>query len=126
MFLLQRSFATLAILLALSGGGAIAQPTLPRDRAPGVPGAIRALVDRLYSPDPKERAEAACQLGRRHAEAASAIPILLSMLGDAVTVSALECDMTPWLRRTLPTSADARQWMETSPAKEAELGREWR
>jgi HEAT repeat protein len=119
MWSYQRSVVLLAILLALSSVSATAQPALPRDKAPAVTSGIRSLVDRLYSPDPTERAEAACQLGRRHAEAASAIPILLSMLGDAVTVSALECDMTPWLRRTLPTSADARKWMETSPAKEA-------
>jgi HEAT repeat protein len=98
---------------------AAAQPTLPRDRAPAVPGAIRSLVDRLYSPDPKVRAEAACELGRRHTEAASAIPILLSMLSDDVTVPAIECEMSPWLRRTLPVSPDAQKWMETSPAKEA-------
>jgi HEAT repeat protein len=86
---------------------------------PAVPGAIRPFVDRLYSADPKERAEAACQIGRRHAEAASAIPILLSMLSDDVRVPALECEMSPWLRRTMPTNPDARKWMETSPAKEA-------
>ena len=84
-----------------------------------MPGAIRSLVDRLYSADPKERAEAACQLGRRHADAASAIPILLSMLSDDVTVPAIECEMGPWFRRTMPASPDARKWMETSPAKEA-------
>jgi HEAT repeat protein len=109
----------LAILLTVLGVGAAAQPTLPRDRAPVIPGAIRSFVDRLYSDNPKERAEAACQLGRRHAEAVSAIPILLSMLSDDVTVSALECEMSAWLRRTIPISPDARKWMETSPAKEA-------
>ena len=120
MPLLQRSSAlALAILLTPMGAGASAQPTLPRDRAPVVPGAIRPFVDRLYSADPKERAEAACQIGRRHAEAASAIPILLSMLSDDVRVPALECEMSPWLRRTMPTNPDARKWMETSPAKEA-------
>ena len=83
------SVLVLAILLTLEVG-ATAQPTVPRDRAPVVPSAIRSFVDRLYSPDPKERAEAACQIGRRHAEAASAIPILLSMLSDDVPVPALE------------------------------------
>ncbi len=112
------SLLVLAMLVTLEAG-ATAQPTVPRDRAPVVPGAIRSFVDRLYSPDPKERAEAACQIGRRHAEAASAIPILLSMLSDDVPVPALECEMSPWLRRTLPSSPDARKWMETSPAKEA-------
>lgn len=96
-----------------------AQPKLPRDQVPQVPRSIREFVDRLYSADPRERAEAACQIGRRHAEAAAAIPALLSMLSDDVTVPAIECEMRPWLRRTLPVSADARKWMETSPAAEA-------
>jgi HEAT repeat protein len=107
------------MLLTLLAAVAAAQPTLPRERAPLVPAAIRTFVDRLYSPDPGERAEAACQIGRRHAEAASAIPILLSMLGDDVVVPALECEMSPWLRRTTAASADARKWAQTSPAQEA-------
>jgi HEAT repeat protein len=115
----QCSSIAFAILFTLFGGGATAQPTLARDQAPAVPQAFRSLVDRLYSPDPKDRAEAACQIGRRHAEAVSVIPILLSMLSDDVTVPAVECGMSPWLRRTLATSPDARKWMETSPAKEA-------
>jgi HEAT repeat protein len=109
----------LAILLTFFAVGAAGQPTLPRVQAPAIPGAIRAFVERLYSADPRERAEAACQLGRRHADAASAIPILLSILSDDVTVPALECEMSPWLRRTIPTRPEARKWMETSPAKEA-------
>jgi HEAT repeat protein len=106
-------------LLTLGGTPATAQPTLPRHQAPVVASAIRAFVDRLYSPDPRERAEAACQIGRRSKDAASAIPILLSMLADDVPVPAVECEMSPWLRRALATSADARKWSETSPAKEA-------
>ena len=113
----QRLFSIpLALLLTAS---ASAQPTIPSDQLRGVPNAIRSLVDRLYSADPRERAEAACQLGRREAEAAAAIPVLLSMLSDDVIVPALECEMSPWLRRTIAASSDARKWMETSPAKEA-------
>ena len=108
-----------AIFLTFSAVGATAQPTLPRDRVPAVPGGLRSLVDRLYSPDPKERAEAACQLGRRDAEAAPAIPVLLSMLADDVVVPAIDCEMSPWMRRNLPITAEAQKWMQTSPAKEA-------
>jgi HEAT repeat protein len=115
---IRRPFSTFA-LLVLCGVSGIAQPTLPRSQAPEVSGSIRALVDQLYSADPKTRAEAACQLGRRHAEAASAIPILLSMLSDDVTVSALECELSSWLRRNVPVSPESRKWMETSPAQEA-------
>lgn len=115
----QPPLVTFAILSTLLGAGATGQPTVPRDQASAVSGAIRSFVDRLYSPDPRERAEAACQIGRRHAEATSAIPILLSMLGDDVPVPALECEMSPWLRRTLANSPDAQKWAQTSPAKEA-------
>jgi HEAT repeat protein len=112
-------FLGFLVLLTLSAVDAAAQPTLPRHQAPAVPDAIRGFVDRLYSPDPRERAEAACQIGHQHAKAASAIPILLSMLSDDVSVSAIECTMSPWLGRSLATTADARKWSETSPAKEA-------
>ena len=50
--------ASLAIALVLPAVMATAQPALPRDRA-AVSSNLQALVDRLYSADPKERAEAA-------------------------------------------------------------------
>ena len=89
---LRSASLSLVILATLVVTSAIAQPTLPRDRGPAVPAALRSLVDRLYSPDAKERAEAACQLGRRHVDAAPAIPVLLTMLGDDVLVPAIECE----------------------------------
>src|SRR5688500_16567951 len=52
---LMRSLC-LAILI-LSAVAAEAQPTLPRDRVPTVPQALRGFVDRLYSADPAERAD---------------------------------------------------------------------
>ena len=106
-------------VLTLCAASADAQPTLGRDRAPAVPAGIRVYVDRLYSPEPRTRAEAACQLRRNHRDATPAIPILLSMLSDDVVVDALECHMSPWLRQQLRVSTDARQWSQTSPAKEA-------
>ena len=110
--------ASLAAALLLPAVIATAQPALPRDRA-AVSRNLQVLVDQLYSARPESAAEAACQIGRRHAEAASAIPVLLSMLNDEVTVPALECGMSPWLRRTLPVSPDAQKWSQTSPAREA-------
>jgi HEAT repeat protein len=116
----RRVAAILTILLTSLGGAASGQPTVPREQATAATsGGLRALVDRLYSPDPKARAEAACEIGRRGAGAAAAIPVLLSLLSDDVTVPALECEMSPWLRRTLITSPDAVKWAATSPAKEA-------
>jgi HEAT repeat protein len=92
---------------------------VPRDRLPAMTNSIRSLVDRLYSADPKARAEAACELGRRPTSAEPAIPVLLSMLGDDAIVPAIECEMSPWMRRQLPNNPDAQKWMQTSPAKEA-------
>jgi HEAT repeat protein len=96
-----------------------AQPTLARDRVGKMPESIRPFVDQLYSTDPRQRAEGACQLGERPIAAVVAIPIMVSMLGDDVPVPAIECEMSPWLRRQVQVSADARRWSETSPAKEA-------
>ena len=98
---------------------AAAQPTLARDRAPVVPNSIRPFVERLYSPDPRQRADAACEIGRRRHDAAAAIPILLTMLHDDVVVPAIDCQMSEWLRRQIKISPDAVKWSETSPAKEA-------
>lgn len=106
-------------VLTLSAVSAEAQPTLARDRAPSVPADIRPFVDRLYSADPSVRAEAACQLRKQHRNATAAIPILVTMLSDDVTVPAIECHMSQWLRQQLPINPDARKWSETSPAKEA-------
>ena len=108
-----------SVVLVTLASSAMAQPTLARDKTGKMPDSIRLFVDQLYSPDPRQRAEGACQLGKRPVAAIVAIPILLSMLGDDVTVPAIECDMSPWLRRELQASADARRWAETSPAKEA-------
>jgi HEAT repeat protein len=105
----------LTVLPHLAAG----QPTLVRDRAPAVPNSIRPFVDRLYSSDPRQRADAACEIGRRRQDAAAAIPILLTMLHDEVVVSAIDCNMSDWLRRQIGISADAVKWSETSPAKEA-------
>jgi HEAT repeat protein len=108
-----------ALALTLLPQLSAAQPTVARDRAPAVPNSIRPFVDRLYSPDPKQRADAACEIGRRRQDAATAIPILLTMLHDDVAVSAIDCNMSDWLRRQIGISADAVKWSETSPAKEA-------
>ena len=114
-----RSIICSPILCVGIAGSALAQPTLSRNQAGKMPDAIRPFVDQLYSANPRERAEGACQLGERPVAAIVAIPILISMLGDDIAVPAIECEMSPWLRRELARSADARRWAETSPAKEA-------
>jgi HEAT repeat protein len=104
--------ATLVIAAA-----AAAQPTLPRDRMPAVPQSLRAFVDRLYSASPADRADAACEIGRRHRDAAATVPILLTMLHDDVVVPGIECNMRDWQR--VAVTPETRKWMATSPAKEA-------
>lgn len=111
-----RLFAAVSLLTAAP---VWAQPTLPLNTAGKMPDAIRPFVDRLYAANPAERAEAACQLGKRAWQSTVAIPILLSMLHDDVVVEEIECNMSPWLRRELRVNAEARQWSRTSPAKEA-------
>lgn len=113
------STCILATALTFVTSAALAQPTLTRDRAPAVPRSIRGFVDRLYSADPRVRADAACQIGRHATEATAAIPILLSMLSDDVTVVGIDCEMSPWVRRHIATNPDVQRWSETSPAKEA-------
>lgn len=113
------SLRLLSLVLLLAAVPAWAQPTLPLDKAGKMPDAIRPFVKRLYSANPAERAEAACQLGKRAWQATVAIPILLTMLHDDVVVEGIECNMSPWLRRELRVNVEARQWSRTSPAKEA-------
>ena len=107
-----------AILFTLLGGGATAQPALPRDQAPAVQQVFRSFVDRLYSPDPKERAELpakwAAARGSRERNPDSVVDAERRRQRPGGGVR-----MSPWLRRRLATSPDARKWMETSPAKEA-------
>lgn len=106
-------------VLTLAATTAAAQPTLPRERAPRLPESIRRFVDHLYSPDAKLRADAACEIGRLRHDAASAIPILLTMLHDDVVVQGVDCDMREWLRNNRALTPDMLKWSETSPAKEA-------
>src|SRR5688500_4705062 len=87
------------VVLTLCATSAEAQPTLARDRAPAVPAEIRQFVDRLYAANASVRAEAACQLRKQHRDATAAISVLLSMLADDITVPAIECHMSEWLRR---------------------------
>jgi len=76
-------------------------------------------ADRLNAADASARAEAACELGRRRADSAPAVPALLAMLGDDIAVGPVECGMSPWLRRALQEKPDEWRKFETSPAREA-------
>lgn len=90
-----------------------------RGDASGLPAALRPLVERLSSADPADRAEAACELGRRHAEAVPAVKALTSLLGDDLRVGPVECGMSPWLRKLLEEKPTEWRQFETSPGREA-------
>jgi HEAT repeat protein len=58
-------------------------PTIPIGSIPGDAGAeVRAAIEKLYSPDYRTRSQAAADLGEMGAKAISAVPFLVSMLGD--------------------------------------------
>jgi len=81
--------------------------------------ALRPLVDRLTSADASARAEAACELGRKGAEAASAVNALAALLPDGLKVGPIECGMSPWLRKHLESRPEEWRRFETSPGREA-------
>ena len=60
-----------------------AAPLIPREKIPvNIPIGVRKEIERLYSSDPKERVDAARQLGIAGKLAEPAIPYLISMLED--------------------------------------------
>ncbi|MDP2913232.1 MAG: hypothetical protein Q8N91_04420 [Candidatus Omnitrophota bacterium] len=60
-----------------------AQPNIPRENIPKDASVeIRKEIEKLYSPDAIERAEAAIHLGWMGSKAAPAIPFLKAMLND--------------------------------------------
>lgn len=58
-------------------------PTIPKKNIPSnIPEEVREQIERLYSSDPVERADAAFQLGRMGKGAAPAVPFLIGVLKD--------------------------------------------
>ena len=63
-------------------------PTIPIASVPGeAPAEVRAAIDKLYSPDHVARSQAAVSLGEIGPKAGSAVPFLVSMLGDCGSAS---------------------------------------
>ncbi len=60
-----------------------------QQRADEPSAAVKAAIQKLSSPDPRERTEAACALGQAHAPAA--IPALIKILGDDAPVEQPVC-----------------------------------
>ncbi len=60
-----------------------AQPNIARENIPAhIPAPVRQQIERLYSPIPGERADAAIRLGQMGEPAVPAISFLVGMLGD--------------------------------------------
>jgi HEAT repeat protein len=77
-----------ALVALLAGIPAAGQPKLAKESIPpDLPPKIRLLVEQCFAPAPSARGDAAEKLGRLGAEAAPAIPFLVSMLGDDETYS---------------------------------------
>ncbi|MDT4897637.1 MAG: hypothetical protein QOH25_2714 [Acidobacteriota bacterium] len=68
----------------------------PATTTTDIDAALRQLIERLRSPKPAERADAALALGRMEAKAAAAIPALVELLGDGAPVARLEITSPPF------------------------------
>jgi HEAT repeat protein len=103
-----------AVLMACAGGGPVS-PVLAQESAAAahvataapvttqpapvtaqIDSAVRQLIERLRSPKPEERADAAFALGRMEAKAAAAIPTLVELLGDGALVAPREIKSPPF------------------------------
>jgi HEAT repeat protein len=80
---------------------------------------LRPFVERLTAADASARAEAACELGRKGARAASAVNALAALLPDGLRIGPVECGMSPWLRKLLEARPEDWRKFETSPGREA-------
>jgi HEAT repeat protein len=93
--------------------------------APAVSGHAQArqtvadLTAALAASDASVRARAACELGQRGGDAASAAAALVAILDDVEPVPAVGCDAGPWLQNWLSEHPDAARRQQTTPAREA-------
>ena len=95
-----------------------AEPTLPRDEIPqDLAPDIRRLIEGLYSKDPIERGKSAALLGYGGGRAVTAIPYLISNLGDDVQLK--------WIGNSLWKAKMPYPGIISSPGEEAQkaLGR---
>ncbi len=81
----MRTILVLLVILGIMGIGKTpyAQPNIARENISiHISAHVRQQIERLYSPVPAERADAAIRLGQMGEEAVPAIPFLVGMLGD--------------------------------------------
>lgn len=77
---------TFGINLVIAGLS-YAQPKIPRENIPkGISFEVKQEIEKLYSSDALERAEAAIHLGDMGSKASMAIPFLMAMLDDSAPI----------------------------------------
>lgn len=82
-------------MCAVGGSLTFAHAQTKTDEA-DAPADVRQLIERLGSPKPSERADAAFALGRMEARAAAAIPFLVELLSDGAPVSKRDVQSPPF------------------------------
>ena len=77
----------IVVSIVVIGTIAYAQPKIPKENIPSnIPNDVKTQIEELYSQDPVKRAYGAYYLGNMASKATSAIPFLVEMLDDSVSV----------------------------------------
>lgn len=88
MNIIKKLLVFLIGISIISIGLSYAQPNLPRENIPsGTPDDIKTQIERLYSPDPVERAYGAIELSRMGERARPAVPFLIGILHDTTPLA---------------------------------------
>ena len=116
---MPRELGSLRMSRALVAGLCLAARAAWAVDAPPV--SVSEAKARLSSSDASARAEAACRLGQLREQAASAIPALVAILGDATVIGPVECGMSHWLRQALLAKPEEWRKLTTSPGREASM-----
>ncbi len=93
----MRTILALLVFIPMMGNGLTgnAQPNIGRENIPAhISAPVRQQIERLYSPAPMERADAAIRLGQMGEQAVPAIPFLVGILGDSAQFVSEATDAT--------------------------------
>jgi len=120
---MRRTFRALTLAITLAEGLALAfGPRIPRERIPeDAPREVRRRIQQLYSPDAAVRGMAAVRLGQMGDLAQAAIPFLLSMLDDSVSLEWEKTSTEGPLEHARRVLMGLYKEQRTSPGKEAAL-----
>jgi len=120
---MRRTLRALTLAITLGEGLALGfGPRIPRERIPeDAPREIRRRIQQLYSPDAAVRGMAAVRLGQMGDLAQPAIPFLLSMLDDSVSLEWERTSTESPLEHARRVLMGLYKEQRTSPGKEAAL-----